>query len=79
MIKNEVGDAASISPQPVGRLLRLKAVEHETGMPSSSIYSEMDKGAFPKPVKLSANRVAWVEREIEDWKAKRIAERDQSA
>ncbi|WP_428660482.1 helix-turn-helix transcriptional regulator [Reyranella sp.] len=67
------------TPKSLGRFLRLKAVVDETGLPPSSIYAEMAKGAFPKPVKLSANRVAWLENSIEAWKAERIAERDQAA
>ena len=33
-------------------------------------------GEFPKRVQLSPNRVAWVESEIDDWIAQRIAARD---
>ena len=33
-------------------------------------------GKFPKRVRLGANRVGWIEREILDWLAERIAARD---
>jgi prophage regulatory protein len=32
---------------------------------------------FPKPVSLSARRIAWVEQEVDDWLAERAAGRDQ--
>jgi prophage regulatory protein len=33
-------------------------------------------GKFPKRVKVGENRVAWLESEVEDWIAARVAERD---
>jgi len=34
------------------------------------------KGTFPAPVLISQSRIAWVEAEIEEWIAQRVAERD---
>ncbi len=45
---------------------------------AQSIYAEMAKGRFPKPVLLSEKRVAWVESEIDQWVAERIASRNAS-
>lgn len=36
-------------------------------------------GEFPKRIRLSANRVAWLRDEIEEWKRRRIAARSCSA
>ena len=36
-------------------------------------------GKFPKPVKLSQSRNAWVASEVDDWIAARVAERDGAA
>jgi prophage regulatory protein len=36
-----------------------------------------DRNEFPKPIALSPRRIAWVEREVDQWIADRIAERDQ--
>jgi prophage regulatory protein len=36
-------------------------------------------GKFPKRVRPSANRVAWVEDEIDDWLKAKVAERDNAA
>ncbi len=41
-----------------------------------TIYKLMNQGRFPRPVKLSAQRVAWLREEIDDWIAERVKERD---
>lgn len=60
------------------RLIRRKEVQIKIGMGASSIYAEMAKGRFPKPVFLSEKRVAWVESEVDSWIAERIASRNAS-
>lgn len=60
------------------RLIRRKELQIKIGMGASSIYAEMAKGRFPKPVLLSEKRVAWVESEIDQWVAERIASRNAS-
>lgn len=54
-------------------LIRRKEVERLTALSRSSIYDLMGKNKFPKPVGLGANSVAWVEAEIHQWIAERIA------
>lgn len=54
------------------RMLRLRDVQEATGLPVSSVYAMMASGTFPKNVKLSANRVAWVSDEIAAWQQERI-------
>jgi prophage regulatory protein len=54
-------------------VLRRQDVEARTGVPGSSLYEMMGKGAFPRPIKLSARRCGWLEHEIEDWIRDRIA------
>lgn len=49
------------------RVLRLKEVRHKTGLGRSTIYRWMDEGRFPKPVRLGARSVAWIEHEIDEW------------
>lgn len=55
------------------RLIRRKEVEAKTGLGASSIYAEMGKGKFPKPIHISERRVAWIESDIDGWIAERIA------
>jgi len=58
------------------KLLRRAAVLERTGLPRSSLYDEMARGTFPRPVNISDRAVGWIEDEIDSWLAARIAERD---
>ncbi|WP_449428803.1 helix-turn-helix transcriptional regulator [Rhodanobacter umsongensis] len=58
------------SPQ---RLIRLPEVIRQTGLARSSAYDGIRAGTFPKPVPLCGRNVAWVESEIQQWIAERIA------
>ena len=44
---------------------------------SVQIWRKEKAGEFPRRVKLGANRVGWIESEIESWISSKIAERDQ--
>lgn len=56
-------------------LLTRKEVERRVGLSCTSIYAGIAAGTFPKPVKVG-KRSLWVETEIDQWIADRIAERD---
>ena len=47
-----------------------------TGLSRSGTYEAIERGDFPKPVKIGPRAVAWIESEIEAWKAARMAERE---
>ena len=53
-----------------------KDAESATGLATSTLYELMGRGKFPRPVKLSPARVAWLESEISDWMESRIIARD---
>lgn len=53
-------------------VLRLPAVKTRTGLSRSTLYKKIAQGEFPKPIRLGARAVAWVEREVEAWLADRI-------
>ena len=55
------------------RFLREPAVEEKTGLSESSIYAKIAKDQFPKPIKLGARAVAWLESDVEAWMDERIA------
>lgn len=55
--------------------LRLPQVRQITGLPRSSLYAKIATGAFPAPVSLGARSVAWIDSEVTDWVADRIAAR----
>lgn len=50
----------------VTKLLSLPAVACLTGMSRSSIYVWMDKGTFPKPLKVGSRR-RWLASDVEAW------------
>lgn len=51
--------------------LRRPAVEAATGLSRSSIYEMMDKGEFPRPIRIGKRAVAWPQSAIETWLATR--------
>lgn len=55
------------------RLIRRKEVQEKTGLSASSIYALMKIGEFPLCLNLSERRVAWIESEVNEWIAERIA------
>ena len=56
-------------------LLPRPEVERRVGLRCTSIYAGIAAGTFPKPIK-SGKRSLWVESEVSQWIADRIAERD---
>jgi prophage regulatory protein len=56
--------------------LRAEDVTRITGIPRSTRYELIERGEFPKPIKLSERMVAWSAAEIADWQQQRIAKRD---
>ena len=63
------------------RFLRLPEVKIRVGLGHDTIYRGAREGWFPKPVKISnANHASgFIESEIDEYLAKRIAERDSKA
>lgn len=57
-------------------ILRRPEVERATGLRRSTIYELLGKDQFPQPIPLVGRAVGWLEREIIEWQAARIAERD---
>ncbi|WP_416776476.1 helix-turn-helix transcriptional regulator [Xenorhabdus budapestensis] len=55
-------------------LIRLPEVQRRTGYSKAWIYQLISDGAFPKQVKIGPRSVAFIEAEIDDWIAQRIAE-----
>lgn len=48
-------------------LLKRPKVEELTGLSTSSIYAEMARGNFPKPVRIASKAVAWRSSSIAQW------------
>lgn len=45
-----------------------------TSLGKTSIYAGVKAGTFPKAIRLGANRVGWLQSDIEAWIDARIAE-----
>ena len=56
-------------------LERRPEVEKRTGLTRSALYELMQRGEFPKPVRISARAVAWPAHEVSDWIRARLASR----
>jgi prophage regulatory protein len=64
----ETHAASNSSIQTQIRFVRKKEVTHRTGLPSSTIYDLMNRGLFPKSIKLAGGKaIAWLESDIEAW------------
>lgn len=63
----------------IQHLEKLPRVIARTGHGRSQIYRLVALGQFPAPVKLGERASAWVSTEIDEYIAKRIAERDAKA
>jgi predicted DNA-binding transcriptional regulator AlpA len=50
-------------------LLKAKEVLERTSLSRGWMYELMERGAFPRPVQIQpgSKRVAWRDRDIEDW------------
>lgn len=57
---------------PSKTLLRLPRVKAKVDLSKSQIYSLINAGNFPPPVKLSERCSAWVESELDEWIESRI-------
>ena len=74
---------ASITGQTfqMNQILNLKDIMHITKLGRATIYNMLDPKnvsydpAFPKQIKLSANRVGWLAREVNVWIESKIIER----
>jgi prophage regulatory protein len=56
------------------KLIRLPDVLERVSLKKTAVYKMMAQDEFPRPVKIGTAS-AWVEQEITDWIADRVAER----
>jgi len=68
--------------QMVDKVLRIKKMNEKTGLSRSSTYNKINPASkyfdpsFPKPVRLGASSVGWVESEVDEWIASRVQARN---
>lgn len=71
---NAVPKAPQEATIPAIRFLRKKPVMLMTGLSASGIYDLMNRGLFPKSIKLPGGKsVAWLLSDIEEWQRQVIA------
>lgn len=73
MTNTSVTDTRSNAPKSSPHILRLPRVCEITGLSRSMIYQLETGGLFPQRIKLTTRTVGWLEGEIHDWIAQRIA------
>jgi prophage regulatory protein len=61
------GERRAGTATPEVRLIRIKEVLRICGKSRSSVYEAIQKGEFPKPVKLRGRSSGWIRSEIENW------------
>jgi prophage regulatory protein len=49
------------------RILRLKTVLDRTGLSRSTLYRKIERGTFPKQIRISERCVGWRENDLERW------------
>jgi prophage regulatory protein len=63
------------------RVISFPRLKTDKGIPYSPVWIRelVARGQFPKPIKIGANRVGFIEAEVDDWLRARAAERDDAA
>lgn len=54
------------------RLLGLRTVKDRTSLSEPTLRRLMERAQFPRPVKLSSNRIAWREPDVAAWINSRV-------
>jgi prophage regulatory protein len=58
------------------RVLRLPEVLDRTGRRRTALLDAVRRGDFPRPIHIGPRAIGFIEAEVEQWIAARIAERD---
>jgi len=74
--KREFQNMSDTAAQLRVALIRKRQVCEMTGLTLRGLTNRVRKGEFPQPVLLDARQTAWVESEVVEWVAARIADRD---
>ena len=56
----------------IQRFILKKELPQYCGLRRTQIEAKIERGEFPKPVRLSERRLAWLERDIAAWQAEQI-------
>jgi prophage regulatory protein len=58
--------------QQVQRILSTPEVLKILGISKPTLYRAMERGDFPRPIKITQNRVGWPDGIIREWQEKKI-------
>ena len=58
------------------RLISFEEVRDRVPFSKTHLYRKIAAGTFPRPVPLGPNKVAFIEREIDEWIASRLEARE---
>lgn len=58
------------------RVLRIKQTVQKSGKSRSAIYYDISQGTFPKPIRIGARSVGWLETEVDAWILSKRAAKD---
>jgi len=61
----------------MSNIIKIKEVSNRTGLQRSAIYKRIQEGLFPHPIKIGKRASGWIDAEISEWIAGRIADRDE--
>ena len=56
-----------MTTEATDRILRIKSVLERTGLSRSTLYRKIDRGEFPRQVKISERCAGWRESAVRDW------------
>lgn len=54
------------------QILRRPQVTARTGFPRSTLYLKISRNEFPRPIKIGARAVGWLESDVAEWIEARI-------
>jgi prophage regulatory protein len=73
------GAAGAKVMKSVNRVITMRDLYDYVALRRTQIEKLVAEGRFPKPIKISDRRKAWLESEVQAWLAERIAARDNAA
>jgi prophage regulatory protein len=62
-----------------GGFIRMRALTQRIPVAKSTIWDWVQKGTFPRPVKLSDSVTAWTLSDVERWEASKLQDSQQAA
>jgi prophage regulatory protein len=64
---NRIEGGNEMNASEKGQLIDMKRVTEMTTLSRTTLWRMVRQGRFPRPIKISPNRVAWREYDVVDW------------